>query len=472
MSECRRGKSGGILCVLVLSATVVVAVQEGAQPGAWHAYGGDRGSTKYSPLDQINRGNVAKLRIAWRRPAVADQLRARYPDLSIGNNFRSTPLLIGGILYASNGVGLVEAFDPGTGETIWVQELPEGEEIRGNPSRGIAYWRSGDDERLLVVRGQNLWALDLNRGTPVGTFGEAGRVDLKVGLGPLVTSYFWSSAPLVCNDVVVVGVSMTDSPRTKEAPPGKVQAFDVRSGQPRWTFNTIPQVGEVGNDTWEDDAWTYTGAANVWTLMSADEELGYAYLPTGAPTNDMYGGHRLGDNLFANSLICVRCETGERVWHFQTVHHDVWDYDLPSAPILVDIIVDGAPVKAVVQLTKQAMAFVFNRATGEPIWPIEERPVPTSDTPGERLSPTQPFPIKPLPFDRHGLTAATCWDPSSHRLRLRARVPMTLKAHFSCRPRLGVRSGVERGSIRTPGCCTSRRLPVHLQQPSLPEILM
>jgi quinoprotein glucose dehydrogenase len=208
----------------------------------------------------------------------------------------------------------------------------------------------------------------------------------------------------VCNDVVIVGASMTDSPPNMEQPPGKVQAFDVRTGRPRWAFNPIPRPGEVGSETWENDSWSYSGEGNVWTLLTADEQLGYAYLPTGAPTNDMYGGHRLGDNVFANSLVCVKCATGERVWHYQTVHHGLWDYDNNVPPILVDITVGGRPTKAVVQLTKQAMAFVFDRVTGKPVWPIEERPVPTSNTPGEKTAATQPFPTKPAPFDRHGMT--------------------------------------------------------------------
>jgi quinoprotein glucose dehydrogenase len=301
-------------------------------------------------------------------------------------------------------VGLVEAFDPADGHTIWVQEPPEGEPIGGAASRGIAFWRDGSDVRILSVRGQHLWAIDAKTGKLIPTFGDRGRVDLRPNLGPYATGYRWTSGPLVCNGVVMVGVSISDSPQNREGPPGKVQAFDVRSGKLRWQFNPIPRPGETGNETWENDSWSYTGAANVWTMMSADDTLGYAYLPTGAPTNDMYGGHRLGDNLFANSLVCVRCATGERVWHFQMVHHDVWDYDNNVAPILVDITVNGRAVKAVVQLTKQAMAYVFDRVSGQPIWPIEERPVPKSSTPGERTSPTQPFPTKPAPFDRHGLS--------------------------------------------------------------------
>ena len=202
----------------------------------------------------------------------------------------------------------------------------------------------------------------------------------------------------------MVGVSLNDNIKTREEPPGLVQAFDVRTGKPRWVFNPIPRPGEIGNETWENDSWSYSGSANVWSAMSADEELGYAYLPTGSPTGDMYGGHRLGNNLFGNSVVCVKCLTGERVWHFQTIHHDLWDWDNNVAPMLVDITVNGKPIKAVVQLTKQAMAYVFDRVTGTPVWPIVERPVPASTTPGERASATQPIPTRPAPFDRQGLT--------------------------------------------------------------------
>lgn len=403
------GRRAIALIVLVaLTAAWGTSSKLGAQRGApatgeWREYGGDKGYTKYSPLTQIDRNNVGNLRIAWRRPAVADELRARHPDLRFRNNFRSTPVMVGGVLYASDGVGLVEAFDAATGRTIWVQELPGGQSVGGEPSRSVAYWRDGDDARIFAVRGQFLWAIDARTGKLISTFGENGRIDLRPALRPYGAGYRWGSAPLVCNNVVLVGVSIPDDVANKEGPPGKVQAFDVRSGKPSWQFNPIPRPGEVGNDTWENDSWAYTGAANVWSMMSADEELGYAYLPTGAPTNDMYGGHRLGNNLFANSLVCVRCATGARVWHFQTVHHDLWDYDNNAAPMLVNMTVNGKLMKAVVQLTKQAMAFAFDRATGQPVWPIEERPVPGSKTPGERTSPTQPFPTKPAPFDRQGL---------------------------------------------------------------------
>ena len=315
--------------------------------------------------------------------------------------------MVDGVLYSPNGAGLVEAFDPGTGETIWIQEpLDEGPQAyRGTDTRGAAYWTDGTDQRILVQRGVYLVALNAKTGRPYADFGDAGRVDLKIGLGE-GARYRWTGAPLVVGDVVVLGQSMSDTFVTKEAIRGDVRAFDVRTGTLRWTFHTIPQGGEFGTDTWEDNAWEYTGHAQVWPPFSADPELGYVYLPVTSPTSDMYGGHRGGDNLYGQSLVCVDVETGERVWHFQLVHHGLWDYDPPAAPILIDLTVEGRPgvTRAVVQVTKQAFAFVFDRVTGEPIWPIEERPVPQSETPGERTSPTQPFPTKPPAFDRQGST--------------------------------------------------------------------
>jgi len=396
--------------VVVLLCGVSIATlsaQRGARDGEWRAHSADLGSTKYSPLDQINRDNVGRLRIAWRRPGVDASLKARNPSLAYGGDFRSTPLMIGGVLYAVNGIGLVEAFNPGTGATVWVQQ-PFADEpqqgLAGDSTRGVSYWTDGTIERLFVIRGEYLIALDLKTGAVVTAWGAGGRVSLKDGLGPRATGYLSRGGPHVCGDVVMTGGYMSDQPVRMTQPPGNVQAFDVRTGRPRWQFRPIPRPGEVGNETWENDSWAYSGAANLWSLISADEEAGLAYLPLSSPTNDMYGGHRLGDNLFGNSLVCVKCATGERVWHYQIVHHDLWDYDLPSAPILADITVGGRAIKSVVQLTKHGFAFVFDRLTGQPVWPIEERPVPASDTPGERTSPTQPFPTKPPPYDRQGVS--------------------------------------------------------------------
>ena len=401
----RRGTISAGLSMIVL-ATAVATAQQGAVGGQWRWYSGDLGSTKYAPLDQINKENVGRLQIAWRRPAVDSSLVKRKPDFSFSRDFRATPLMIDGTLYGPNGIGLVEAFHPATGKTLWVQQ-PFADEpqqgLLGDSTRTVAYWAQGNQQRLFVIRGEYLIALDPRTGQPITTWGENGRVNLKRGLGPRATVYLASNGPQVCGDVVMTGGSMTDRPQSKEQAPGNVQAFDVRSGKPRWAFRVVPRPGEVGNETWERDSWAYTGNINLWSMISADEEAGLAYFPLTSPTNDMYGGHRLGDNLFSDTLVCVKCATGERVWHYQTVHHDLWDYDLPSAPILGDITVDGKRMKVVVQLTKQAFAFVFDRATGRPVWPIEERPVPASDTPGERTSPTQPFPTKPPPYDRQGV---------------------------------------------------------------------
>ena len=397
-----------LLCAGLAFVSVVThpAAQNGARGGEWRWHGGDLGSTKYAALDQINKDNVSTLRIAWRRPAIDPGLAGARP-IEFSHDFRATPLMIDGVLYGSNGIGLVEAFHPGTGKTVWIQQPAAGgpdDGLRGNSTRALAYWTSERERRLFVIRGEYLTALDPRTGSAVATWGAGGRVHLKPGLGSRASTYQSSSGPQVCGDVVMVGAQMTDAPQTRTQPPGDVQAFDARTGKPRWTFHVVPQAGEFGNETWERDSWAYSGQANLWSLISADEELGLAYFPLTSATNDMYGGHRPGNNLFANTLVAVKCATGERVWHFQIVHHDLWDYDLPAAPILADITVEGRRIKAVVQLTKQAFAFVFDRTNGTPVWPIEERPVPGSDTPGERVSPTQPFPTKPPPFDRQGVT--------------------------------------------------------------------
>ena len=393
------------LLALALASTIAApaAAQDGTNGREWRVHGGDAGYTRYAPLDQINADTVSGLRIAWRRKAVDASLHTRWPDLQYSNQLRSTPILVDGVLYASNGIGLVEAFDPGTGETIWVQDTAYlGKDTpRGAPNRGVAYWEADDDRRLFSLRPPYLLATDPRTGELVDGFGDGGKVDLTYDAE---TDYRGTSPPLVVRDVVILGSAMADHPATMEQHPGDVRAYDVRTGALRWTWSPVPKAGEPGVETWLDDSWTYSGMANVWTMFSADLELGLVYLPTGAPTNDMYGGHRPGHNLYANSLVCVRAETGERVWHFQTVHHDLWDYDNNVAPILMDITVDGRPVKAVVQLTKQAIAYVFDRVTGEPIWPIVERAVAGSNTPGEWIAPTQPFPTKPAPFDRHGVT--------------------------------------------------------------------
>ena len=400
----------GLLLVAVFVAATTTA-QQGAVDGEWHAYGADNGATKYSPLDQITPENVDSLHIAWTRPTVDQSILDVVPDLSYGNSNRATPLMVDGVLYAPNAVGLVEAFDSGTGETIWVQRPFDDDPLsyRGVGTRGVAYWTDGNDQRIIAQRGEFMYALNAKTGDLYSDFGSDGRVDLTTGLAE-GARYRWTGAPTVVRDVVVLGQSMSDTFVTKEDIRGDVRAFDVRTGELRWVFHTIPQAGEFGTDTWVDGAWEFTGHAPVWSLFSADEELGYIYMPITSSTNDMYGGHRPGDNLFTQSIVCVDVETGERVWHYQLVHHGLWDYDIPAAPMLMDITVGGRDIRAVVQITKQAFAFAFDRVTGEPIWPIEERPVPQSATPGEATSPTQPFPTKPPAFDRQGATVENLID--------------------------------------------------------------
>jgi quinoprotein glucose dehydrogenase len=388
---------------IVAASGVAASAQQGGVDVEWRRYSADPGSTKYSPVDQINASNVATLAVAWRRPAVDASLRTLDGSLRFSNNFRATPLMIGGVLYSPNGVGLVEAFNPATGQTIWVQQPPGGAAgLKGDSTRGLAYWGSGAEERLFVQRGETLMALDPKTGRPIAAFGTNGLVNLRYETAR--EPFGWSGAPQVCGDVVIIGASMTDSPPNKEATPGDVRGYDARTGRLRWTFHVIPRPGEFGIETWQNDSWAYTGHANLWSLVSVDEQLGYAYLPLTSATSDMYGGHRLGDNLFSSTLVAVNCRDGRRVWHQQLVHHDLWDYDIPAAPVLVDITVDGRRIPALVQVTKQAFAFVFDRTNGRPVWPIEERPVPRSTTPGEQTSATQPFPTKPPAFDRQGVT--------------------------------------------------------------------
>lgn len=378
--------------------------------GEWRHYGGDAGSTKYSPLTQINKDNAAQLKMAWSWDSPDLPLQKENRGL-MSFAYEATPLMVGDTLYASTSLAQVAAVNPQTGKTTWVFN-PEVYKA-GRPTnlgyvhRGTAYWTDGGQERLFVAgHDAYLYAIDAKTGKLISEFGDGGKVNLTTAIPHAVNArnYTMTSPPLVCRNVVIVGSSISDGPQNKEAPRGDVQAFDVRTGKPAWIFHTVPQQGEEGNETWENDSWKYTGNTNVWTIMSADDELGYVYLPLSTPTNDWYGGHRLGNNLFAEALVCVDATNGKKVWHFQTVHHGLWDYDLPAAPVLCNIKVDGRTVPAVAQITKTGFTWVFDRTTGKPVWPIEERPVPQSSVPGERTSPTQPFPTKPVPYERQGST--------------------------------------------------------------------
>ena len=400
-----------VVSILLVTGAPAPA-QQGAQEGEWRYYGGDSGSTKYSSLDQIDRDNVADLQIAWRWRT--DNFGPR-----IDLNYQATPLMVGGVLYTSAGQRRnVAAIDGATGETLWMYRLDEGERgdvapVRASSGRGVSYWTDGQgDERIIhVTRGYHLVALDAATGYPVPTFGEQGVVDLFQGINdgtdrpPIEPGQVGLNSPaLVVGDVIVVGAALRATAPSPDFPAGFVRGFDARTGEQLWIFHTIPQPGEFGNDTWENDSWRYSGNTGVWAPMSADLELGYVYLPVETPTNDLYGGHRPGDNLFAESLVCLDARTGERVWHYQLIHHGIWDYDIPTPPALIDITVDGREIKAVAQVTKQAFTYVFDRVTGEPVWPIEERLVPASTVPGEQAAPTQPFPTRPAPFDRQGVS--------------------------------------------------------------------
>jgi quinoprotein glucose dehydrogenase len=423
----------------------------GSAPGEWRYYGGDQGSAKYSPLDQIDKDNAGKLKIAWTWDS--PDLPLQKENRMLGSfAYEATPLMVKGVLYTSTSLSQVAAINPSTGQTIWTFDTESYKAGRpanlGFVHRGVAYWTDGRQERIFIATGDaHLWAIDAKSGKPVAGFGEGGKVNLAkaIPLAVNARNYAVTSPPVICRDVAIVNSSIHDGPTMKEQPRGDIQAFDVRTGKPLWIFHSVPQQGEFGVETWENDSWKYTGNANVWTLMSADEELGYIYLPFGTPTNDWYGGHRLGDNLFAESLVCLDAKTGKRVWHFQSVHHGLWDYDLPAAPVLCDITVGGRRIKAVAQITKTGFTFVFDRKTGKPVWPIEERKVAQSTVAGERTAPTQPFPTKPAPFERQGSTEENLID-FTPELRAEAKKILEQYDHGPL-----FTPPTERGTINLPG---------------------
>ena len=399
--------SGLVLATCVLWCTLSVNGQSGAKNGEWRTYGGDLGNTHYAPLDQINSGNFSKLQIAWRFKT--DNLGPR-PEF----NFEGTPLMANGVIYSTAGTRrAVVALDAATGELLWVHGEREGARGTAAPrqlsGRGLAYWTDGREERILYVTpGYRLIALDAKTGNLVPAFGTGGIVDLKLGDDQeidLVTGEVGlHAAPVVANDVVIVGAAHRPGGvvKSKTNVKGFVRGFDVRTGKRLWIFHTIPQSSELGYDTWKKDSASYTGNAGVWGQISVDEQLGMAFIPVELPTGDYYGGHRPGNGLFGETVLAVDLKTGQRKWHYQLVHHGIWDMDIPCAPMLVDITVNGRTVKAVAQPTKQAFLYVFDRLTGQPIWPMEERPVEQSTVPGEETSPTQPFPTKPPAYDLQG----------------------------------------------------------------------
>ena len=385
-----------------------------ARDGEWPYYAADAAATHYSPLDQITPANVSRLKQVW------EWKPSEVPYEEYGTRpgaFQNTPLMIGGVLYVSTPYNQVAALEAETGRELWrynPEAYKEGQPASGQGfvHRGVAAWRDGEHLRIFLNSRSRLIALDASTGRPVQTFGKDGEIDLAEALIWKINKkhYANTSPPIVYKDLVILGNGVGDRLSYKQDPPGDVRAFDARSGRLVWTFHTIPQRGEFGNNTWDNGSWRFTGHTNVWAPMSLDAARGLVYLPVSTPSNDYYGGRRPGQNLFAESIVCLDAATGRRKWHYQIVHHGLWDYDPPAAPILVTVTVNGRRIDAVVQLTKQGFAFVFDRVTGQPVWPIEERPVPRSDVPGEVSWPTQPFPTRPPAFEAQGISLDDAFD--------------------------------------------------------------
>ena len=496
--------SFSVLGMIAITLPAVAPVAQ-AQPwqtydtsnGEWRSYAGDIGGKKYSPLDQIDARNFADLETVWEWTSVDNHVSRSTPGggewsapldtiveslveenpelyrsghLPLRSRLQATPLMVGGVLYLNTPLSQGVAVDATTGETLWVFN-PKGYE-EGTPpmsipwtQKGLAYWTDGvDDERIFWGTGNGyLVCVEAKTGRPCADFGPngSGMVDTMVGLPrasrddrDYLNAMLWGihSAPIVVRDKVIHGSVVADRRITKEAVPGWVRAWDVRTGEHAWDVHTVPNGSdEFGVETWLNDSWRYSGNANVWAMLAGDNELGHVYLPTGTTTNDFVGSDRLGDNLFSETLIAVDVETGQRVWHFQAVHHGLWDYDFPTHPNLVDITVDGREIKALAQVSKQGFVYVFNRVTGDPIWPIEERPVPQeTNIPGDVPSPTQPFPTKPAPFDDQGVTLDDLVDftPEIRALAVKAVEGFRLGPLFT--PLDRPIEGVTRGTIMRP----------------------
>ena len=414
----------GLLCAAAAVTSSPSALpQSQTKNSDWPSYAADLAGTRYRPLDQINASNFSDLEIAWR--IKTDNFGDR-PEYKL----EGTPLMVNGVLYATAGSRrAVIALDPGTGELLWIHGEHEGKRGGAAPrqlsGRGLAYWSDGKEERILYVTpGYRLICLNAKNGQPVSSFGKDGVIDLKLDddqeiFPDLVTGEIGiQSAPVVAGNTIIIGAAFREgmTPRSMRNNKGYVRGIDVRTGKRLWIFHTIPKKGEFGYDTWEKGSAEYTGNTGVWTQITVDEQLGLAYLPVESPTSDFYGGHRPGNNLFGETLVCVDLKTGERKWHFQLVHHPLWDMDISSAPILADITVDGKTVKAVAQPSKQGFLYVFDRVTGKPVWPIPEKPVEVGNVPGETYSPTQPIPSKPPAYSRNGVSVEDLIDftPALH----------------------------------------------------------
>jgi quinoprotein glucose dehydrogenase len=417
-----------ILVIAAIVATGAPGRTQGARQD-WPVYGGDAGAGRYSPLTDINRRNVGTLQVAWTwKPAEG-------PLKEFGTQpgtFQNTPLMIDDVLYVSTPYNRVVALDARSGREIWrydPEPFKDGQPPNGTGfvHRGVAAWRDeGGQLRIFLNSRYRLICLDARSGALVTTFGNKGIVDLTEGLSWKVNPrhYTNTSPPVVYRNLVILGNGVGDRLAYRNDPPGDVRAFDARSGKIVWTFRPVPRAGEPGNETWGENSWQFTGHTNVWAPMSLDDSRGLLYLPVSTPSNDYYGGLRPGANLFAESIVCLDATTGQRKWHFQIVHHGLWDYDLASAPVLTSITVGGRRIDAVVQLTKQGFAFVFDRVTGEPVWPIQERDVPPSTVPREQAWKTQPFPTRPPAFSEQGVSLEDAFDLTP-QLRDQARAELS-----------------------------------------------
>ena len=408
--------------LMTLTLALGACDREGARPVAvtaatapvddWRVTGGEPGNSHYSALDQIRRDNVKRLAVAWTyhtgdAPATRSEIQA-------------TPIVIGGVIYTTTPALNVVALRADSGTLLWTFDPFAGRAREPHANRGVVYWTDGTGKRILFTAARRLYALDASTGQPIPTFGDSGWVDLGAGLGRDVgNAYVLATSPgVIYRDLLIQGTRVGEG---EGSAPGHVRAYDVRTGKMQWAFHTIPQPGEEGYDTWPADAWRSAGGANSWAGMSVDVARGIVYVPTGSATPDFYGGNRAGQSLYANTLLALDAATGKRKWHFQTVHHDIWDRDLPAAPNLLTVRHDGKSVDAVAQITKSGFVYLFDRLTGVPVFAVEERPVPASDLAGEQAWPTQPFPVKPAPFARQALTESdlTTLSPESHAAVLR-----------------------------------------------------
>jgi glucose dehydrogenase len=401
----------GLIAVVLLPVLFLTECRKEQAPAVetyrtWQVYGGTPDNIHYSALDEINRSNVSRLAVAWRYDT-GDE----FPESEMECN----PIIVGSTLYATTPKLRLIALDAATGRLLWSFSPPEEKPLLKMRNRGVTYWSDGSEQRIFLGAGHDLYAIDAATGKPVASFGQAGHIDLREGLGrnPELLSVTPTTPGVIYKDLIIIGTAL---PEDLPCPPGDIRAYDVRTGKMRWIFHTIPHPGEFGYDTWPKDAWQYIGGANDWSGMSVDGERGLVFVATGSAAFDFYGADRIGDDLFANCLIALDAQTGKRVWHFQGVKHDLWDRDFPAAPVLVTVERDGHAVAAVAQTTKSGYVFVFDRETGEPLFPIEYRQVPASDIDGEKTAETQPFPLLPPPFGDQQFTKDMVTDrtPQAH----------------------------------------------------------